>query len=342
MKRNIKDLDILEIENFIKMIGEKKFRTDQIFKWIYSDISDFEEMSDLPKTLRLKLADEFDIKKAEIQRKQVSRVDGTIKYLLKLSDEVLIETVSMQYKHGHSVCISTQAGCRMGCTFCASGLNGLERNLTPGEMIEQIMLVQRDTGVRVDSLVLMGTGEPFDNYSNVMKFLRNLIHPIGLNIGQRHITISTAGIVPGILNLSNEGLQINLAISLHNPFNEERSEIMPINKKYPIDMLIATCKNYYAVTKRRVTFEYALIMDLNDSERHAAELVKLLSGFDCHINLIPVNEVIESGMHKSKADVVNKFFNYLKGKGLNVTIRRELGNDIDSACGQLRLRHKVE
>lgn len=340
MKRNIKDLDINEIETFIKAIGEKSYRAVQIFQWVYRDIADFEEMSDIPKKLRASINEEFEIKRMEILGKQISKIDGTIKYLLKLEDEILIEVVLMQYKHGNSLCISTQAGCRMGCTFCASGLNGLERNLTPGEMIEEVMLVERDSEKRVDSLVLMGTGEPFDNYTNVIKFIRNLIHPSGINMGQRHITVSTAGLVPGILNLSSEGLQINLAVSLHNPFDSERNEIMPINKKYPIDMLVSTCKKYFEITKRRVTFEYALINKLNDTDKHANELAKLLVGFDCHINLIPINEVMETGLKKSNSDEVRRFANNLEKKGLNVTIRRELGSDIDSACGQLRLRYE--
>ncbi len=341
MKRNLKDMGLDALIAYMNENGLPKFRAMQVFQWIMRDVENISEMTDLPKGLLEKLQEDFVLERATILEKQESRLDGTIKYLFGLSDGNGVEAVFMDYKHGNSLCISTQAGCRMGCTFCASGINGLSRNLTQGEMLEEILAVQRDTGKRVDSLVLMGTGEPFDNYDNVMGFLRAIIHPKGVNLGQRHITLSTAGLVEGIRRFTEEGLQCNLAISLHNPFDEERSEIMPINRKYNIENLLEACRDYTEKTKRRVTFEYALISGKNDTPRHGEMLGKLLRGMLCHINLIPVNNVTESGFTKPKKEDLQHFMKILEGYGISTTVRRELGADIDAACGQLRLKHKV-
>lgn len=336
--RDLKDMSLPEIEAYLVEKGLPKYRGVQIFQWIMRDIADIDEMTDLPKDMKLGLQSDFYIYRTEIKNRQKSKLDGTIKYLFAMEDGNAIEAVSMEYSHGHSLCISTQAGCRMGCSFCASGINGLDRNLTSGEMLEQLLAVQRDTGKRVDSLVLMGTGEPFDNYENVLKFLRSIIHPRGLNIGQRHITISTSGIVPKILDFAQEDLQCNLAISLHSPFDEERTEMMPINKKYNISELIEACRKYIEITHRRVTFEYALIKDKNDGERHARALGKLLKGMLCHINLIPVNNVVEANYKKTGTADTKHFAEILESFGISTTVRRELGADIDAACGQLRLK----
>lgn len=338
MKIDLKDRCISELEEYLVKKSLPKFRAGQIFQWIMRDVAEIEEMTDLPKGMKTELNEDFRIFRAEILKKQVSKLDGTTKYLFGMEDGNAIEAVFMEYKHGQSLCISTQAGCRMGCSFCASGINGLDRNLTAGEMLEQILAVERDTGKRVDSLVLMGTGEPFDNYENVMKFIRMIIHPKGLNLGQRHITISTAGLVDGIKNFTEEKLQCNLAISLHNPFDEERMEIMPITKKYSIRELLNACKSYIEVSHRRVTFEYALIKGKNDEERHARELGKLLKGMLCHVNLIPVNNVLEANFVKTSQGDIKHFAEILEGYGIATTIRRELGADIDAACGQLRLK----
>jgi len=338
LKADLKNFSIEDLEAYLVEKKQPKFRASQIFQWIMRDVSEIEEMTDLPKSLKIDLKEDFCVFRAEILKKQVSKLDGTTKYLFGMEDGNAIEAVFMDYKHGQSLCISTQAGCRMGCSFCASGMNGLDRNLTSGEMLEQILAVQRDTGKRVDRLVLMGTGEPFDNYENVIKFLRMIIHPKGLNLGQRHITISTSGLVDGIKRFTEEKLQCNLAISLHNPFDEERTEIMPITKKYSIKVLLEACKSYMEATHRRVTFEYALIKGSNDEERHAKEFGRLLRGMLCHVNLIPVNNVLEAKFQKSSAEDIKHFAEILEGFGIATTIRRELGADIDAACGQLRLK----
>ena len=338
MKTNLKNLSLSEIESYLKRNNLPKFRGIQIFQWIMRDVTDIDEMTDLPKDMIINLKEDFKIYKSEILSKQISMIDGTIKYLFEMEDGNAIEAVFMDYKHGNSLCISTQAGCRMDCKFCASGVNGLDRNLTAGEMLEQVLAVQRDTGKRVDSLVLMGTGEPFDNYLNVMKFIRNIIHPKGINLGQRHITVSTSGIIPAIMEFAEENLQCNLAVSLHNPFDSERSEIMPINKKYNVEILMEACREYVEKTHRRVTFEYALIKDKNDGERHARELARLLKGMLCHVNLIPVNNVLEANFSKSSPEDIKSFADILENHGISTTVRRELGADIDAACGQLRLK----
>ena len=337
---NLNDLTLDELQTVISAIGEPKFRARQIFKWFARGVTDFSEMSDLSKPLREKLAEVCALAAVDIETKLVSEADGTAKYLLRLGDGNIIESVAMRYKHGISVCISTQVGCAMGCKFCASAIGGKQRNLTAGEILGQVAALQKDLGERVANIVLMGIGEPLDNYENVMKFLKNVNSPDGMNIGYRHISLSTCGLVDKINTLASEGIPITLSVSLHAADDETRSKIMPINKKYKTAELIAACKSYARVTGRRVSFEYILIDGLNDTAAHAERLARLITGMLCHVNLIPANLVPESGLQKSGAKNVAAFKNLLEQKKINVTIRRELGADIKASCGQLRQKHK--
>jgi len=340
---DIKSMNITELEDLLKELGEPKFRAKQIFDWLHAkQVDSFEEMTNLSKGLREKLSETAAINGVEIVRKLVSQIDGTRKYLFALSDGAIIESVLMKYEHGNTVCISTQVGCRMGCKFCASTLDGVERGLTAGEMLSQIYAIQKDCGERVHGTVLMGSGEPLDNYDNVVKFLRLINDPKGQNMGQRHITLSTCGLVDRMYDLAEEDLQITLAVSLHAPNDGIRTQTMPIAKVYSMDRLLQACRDYADKTKRRITFEYALIHGVNDGDEHAWELVKKLRDMLCHVNLIPVNDVKERNYVKSTADRVKRFAGILNENGVETTVRRKLGSDIDAACGQLRRSHMKE
>jgi len=332
------DLDIQELEQLLLQMGEKKFRARQIFSWIAKGVTNFNEMSDLSMAFRREMEQKAIVSGLNMKKKLVSALDGTIKYLFELLDGNIIESVLMKYIHGYTACISSQVGCKMGCSFCASTIAGFRRNLSAGEMLEQILAIQRDSGVRVGNIVIMGIGEPFDNYDNVMKFLKLVHAPEGLNIGYRHITISTCGLVPEILRFAGENIQVNLAVSLHAPNDHIRSQIMPIGRRYSIDKIIEACKIYTEKTKRRVTFEYALIKGVNDTQENALELADRLKGMLCHVNLIPVNPVNGTGYSQSGRKRVDEFSRILLGKGIETTVRRELGSDINAACGQLRRR----
>lgn len=335
-KKYLPDMDISELQQFLQGMGQQKFRAKQIFSWIARGAVDFDEMSDLSKQLRQELKLFAAVSGLKIRKKFVSSIDGTTKYLLELSDGNIIESVLMKYIHGYTACISSQIGCKMGCSFCASTIAGFRRDLTGGEMLEQILAIQRDSGVKVGNVVIMGIGEPFDNYDNVLKFLRLVHDPEGLNIGYRHITVSTCGLVPEILRFADENMQVNLAISLHAPNDQIRRRIMPVARKYCIDKIIGACKIYTEKTKRRITFEYALIEGVNDSPENAAELASRLRGLLCHVNLIPVNTVEETGYRQSGRRKTDEFAALLTKRGIETTVRRELGSDINAACGQLR------
>ncbi|MCR5053319.1 MAG: 23S rRNA (adenine(2503)-C(2))-methyltransferase RlmN [Lachnospiraceae bacterium] len=338
--KDIKSLSKEELKEYIESIGEKGFRADQIFRWLHYDtVTSFDEMTNLSKALREKLKSEAYIADAKIHDCQISKTDGTRKYLFRFRDDCMAESVFMKYSYGNSVCISSQVGCRMGCSFCASTLDGLERNLTASEMLEQIYAIKRDTGEDVSHIVVMGTGEPMDNYDNLLRFLKLINHPEGQNLGHRNITVSTCGIVPKILTLAEEKLQITLAISLHAPNQEKREKLMPVAKAYNINELMDACRTYFDKTGRRISFEYSLIKGENDSEDDAKELSELIRGINCHVNLIPVNPIKERTYRESDKMGVLAFKNSLERNGINVTIRREIGRDIDGACGQLRHRN---
>jgi 23S rRNA (adenine2503-C2)-methyltransferase len=339
-RRNIKDLSYDELEIYAADNKLPKFRAGQIFEWIYKDTASFGDMTNLPKSLIELLDRDFYIGRASVLMVQQSKTDNTRKYLLSLEDGNAVECVLMDYSYGKTICISTQIGCRMSCEFCASTIGGLIRSMTSGEILEEVMAVSRDIGERIGNIVLMGTGEPFDNYDQVLKFIKVINHNKGLNVGQRHITISTSGIVPRIYDFANENLQCTIAISLHAAEDEVRSEIMPVNRKYNIEKLIEACKYYIKLTNKRVTFEYALIKDVNDGAKDAHKLGTLLKGMLCHVNLIPINKVEGKDFLKASKDSIGSFKNALEGFGIETTIRRELGSDIDAACGQLR--HKYE
>ncbi len=340
-KIDIKNLTLDELEQDIINMGEAKFRAKQIFSWLHQkNVSSFDEMLNISKGFREKLNNRFKITNIEIVDKLISSVDKTTKYLFKLENNHIIESVLMKYSYGNAVCISSQVGCRMGCTFCASTLDGLERNLTTAEMVSQIYKIQEDSKEKIRSIVLMGSGEPFDNFDNFLKFIEIINHKDGLNIGQRHITVSTCGIVPKIYELADKKLQVNLALSLHAPTDEKRKNIMPIAKKYTVREIVDACKYFAQTTKRRVTYEYALIAGINDGEEDAKEIIKLLKGSLAHINLIPVNNVKERNYIKSSKEQIKNFATILKKSGIETTIRRELGSDINAACGQLRKSYK--
>lgn len=336
---NLKDFTLSELEAWLQEIGEPKYRAKQIFQWIYSGVTDFEEMTNLSKALREKLAQKASLEYVKIIDKFVSKIDETTKYLFELVDGNIIESVLMKYHYGYSLCISTQVGCRMGCTFCASGLEGLVRNMTAGEILDQIITIQKDCGNRISSIVLMGTGEPLDNYSEVLKFIKLVNDPNGLGLGQRHITLSTSGLADRIRDLANLNLQINLAISLHAPNDEIRKQTMPIARKYQMEELLNACRYYIDKTHRRITFEYAMVKDVNDSMQNAHELGKKLKGLLCHVNLIRLNEIDEADYKQSEKDAVENFKKILKSHGIETTVRRKMGTDIQAACGQLRRRY---
>ncbi len=331
-----------KLESYLASIGQPKYRASQIFKWLSRGVLSFDEMTDISKGLRDRLEKETFINRVEIVSKQVSAVDGTIKYLFKLSDGNCIETVLMQYEHGTSACLSTQAGCKMGCAFCASFDKGKTRNLTPAEILDQVLFSAKDSGKKISNIVLMGTGEPLDNYDNVIDFLRIVSSDKGINIGMRHISLSTCGIIPRIKELAQLKLQLTLSVSLHCPIDEIRSEIMPINRRYHVDDLIKTCKEYFAVTGRRISFEYAMIDGKTDTKQCADALIKYLSGFPSHVNLIPLNHVEGSPLIPTPKKRVREFQEYLIKHRINATVRRSLGDDISASCGQLRKKYIEE
>lgn len=337
--KNIKDYNLPELKKELEVMGEKPFRAEQIFKWIFQEkVKSFDEMTNISLELREKLKENYTICNFEILRKQESK-DGTIKYLFDVLDGNAIETVLMSYHHGYSICVSSQIGCKMGCKFCAStGINFI-RNLTSGEIAEQILAVEQDANVRISNVVFMGIGEPLDNYENVINAIHIINNPKGLNIGARHISISTSGLVPKIYQLANEKIPCTLSISLHATNNEKRSSMMPVNNAYPIEELIQACKDYIKETNRRISFEYALAKDNNDNLNDAKELVKLLKGMLCHVNLIPINKIENGTFTKSSNENIMKFRDFLNDHGIVATIRRELGSDIDAACGQLRRKN---
>ncbi len=330
-------MDSAELEQFIIEVGEPGFRAKQLFEWIHGKhAADFAEMTNLPKTLREKLESTAKLPRTEVVRKLVSQKDGTRKYLFALENGSVIESVLMKYEYGNTVCISTQAGCRMGCQFCASTLDGVERSLAAGEMLSQVYEIQKDCGERVSGVVLMGSGEPLDNYENVLKFLRLINDRKGQNMGQRHITLSTCGLIDKIYELAEENLQITLAVSLHAPNDGIRNSIMPISRANPMDTLLSACRAYAEKTKRRITFEYAMMQGVNDSDACARELAGRLRHMLCHVNLIPVNDVKERAFVKSSDERVRRFAAILQDNSVETTVRRRLGSDIDAACGQLR------
>lgn len=331
-----------QVQEYMVSLEEPSYRGKQVFRWLTQGVTSFDEMSDLSKSLREKLKEKAFITKPEIVRKQVSARDGTVKYLFGLADGNCVETVVMRYQHGNSVCLSTQAGCHMGCAFCASFEKGETRDLTPAEILDQVLFAQKDSGLKISNIVLMGTGEPLDNYDNVVQFLRLVSCPEGLNIGMRHISLSTCGLVPRIRELSQLDFQLTLSISLHAPNNKIRSTIMPVNNKYPVEELIRACRDYFAATGRRISFEYAMIAGVNDSDGCARELAALLRGLMCHINLIPLNHVEGSPLAPSSRETIRRFQEILQKKGFNVTVRRSLGGDIDASCGQLRRKAMAE
>lgn len=339
-KTDIKSLSLNELENLIKQMGEPKFRASQIFKWLQNGVETFDEMTDVSLKLRERLEENCYIASFKIVRKLKSQIDGTVKYLYELLDGNTIESVLMKYEHGYSLCISTQVGCRMGCSFCATGLGGLVRNLTASEMLAQITTAQRDENIRISNVVMMGMGEPLDNFENTVRFLQLVSHEKGLNIGLRHISLSTCGIVSGIEKLKEYNFPITLSVSLHAPFDDIRSDMMKINKKWNIDELLSACREYQRVTTRRISFEYALIEGVNDTKECAEELARKLKGIMCHINLIPVNPVKENKNKTPDKNRIAKFKDWLTAKGMNATIRRTLGADINASCGQLRRREQ--
>lgn len=339
MKTDLRSLTYEEVEKLICELGEAKFRARQLYPAIFK-VKNLDDITTLSKNLRAKLSESFYIGNLETAQKQVSKKDGTVKFLFRLSDGNYIESVFMKYHHGNTLCVSSQVGCRMGCNFCASTIGGKVRDLTPGEIIGQIIAAQKETGERISNIVMMGIGEPLDNFSNVVKFLNIVNSEDTLNIGYRHISLSTCGIVPKIYELAELNLPITLSVSLHAPFNEMRSEIMPVNKKYPLDTLVRAMKDYIKKTGRRISIEYALIQGKTDTKECAKELTRLFSGGLFHINLIPVNNVRERNYKKTSQEATRAFCEALNSRGLNATVRRELGSDIDAACGQLRRKQE--
>ena len=336
---NLKSLTQLELADILKQLGQPAFRAKQVFTWLHKGVRSYDEMTNLPKSLRDTLAQSYPISAPEVVRKQESKKDGTIKYLWKLSDGNCVETVLMRYHYGNTVCISTEVGCRMGCAFCASTLGGLVRRLEPFEMLDQVLFTQIDSGLPVSHIVLMGIGEPLDNFDNVMRFLELVNSPDGMNISMRHISLSTCGLVPKIDELAKRKLQISLAISLHGPNNELRSKVMPVNKAYPIEELLDACRRYYDATGRRIHFEYAMIDGVNDTPACAKELLQRLKGLGAHVNMIPLNHVEESPLKPSSREAVARFQKILEDGGITATVRRTLGSDIDASCGQLRRKY---
>ena len=336
---NLKSMTLPELTAQLKQLGQPAFRGKQVYTWLHKGVRSYEEMTNLPKALRDLLAAEFPICPPKVVRKQESQKDGTIKYLWQLSDGNCVETVLMRYHYGNTVCISTEVGCAMGCAFCASTIGGLVRRLEPFEMLDEVLFTQIDSGLPISHIVLMGIGEPLDNFDNVLRFLELVNSEDGMNISMRHISLSTCGLVPKIDALAEKKLQISLAISLHGPNDDIRGKIMPVNKAYPIDVLLEACRRYYAATSRRIHFEYAMIDGVNDGPEHARELLRRLKGLPAHINMIPLNHVEESPLKPSSKKAVAQFQKILEDGGITATVRRTLGGDIDASCGQLRRKH---
>lgn len=342
-KIDIASLNLQELKEAISALGQPNFRATQIYKWLHSSlVTSFDEMSNLSLELRKKLDDNFVIFGCSIEKKLVSCYDNTIKYLYKLNDGEFVEAVVMEYKYGYTICISTQVGCRMGCKFCASTLDGCKRSLRPSELLAQVYTAQRDIGKRISHIVLMGMGEPLDNYDNVLKFLRLVSDENGINIGMRNISLSTCGLVPQMYKLAQENLQLTLSVSLHAPNDDIRRRLMPVSKKWSIEELLTACRDYINTTNRRISFEYSLVSGVNDSDECADELAARLKGMLCHVNLIPVNEVKETDCHRSSEPRVRSFSERLQRQGINATVRRTLGSDINASCGQLRRASRSE
>ena len=339
---NLKSMTQPEIGAVLKELGQPAFRAKQVYSWLHKGVRSYDEMSNLPKALRDVLSEKYPICPPKVVRKQESAKDGTIKYLWQLQDGNCVETVLMRYHYGNTVCISTEVGCGMGCAFCASTIGGLVRRLEPYEMLDEVLFTQIDSGLPVSHIVLMGIGEPLDNFDNVMRFLELVNSEDGMNISMRHISLSTCGLVPKIDELAKRKLQLSLAISLHGPNDEIRTKIMPVNKAYPIDVLLDACRRYYAATSRRIHFEYAMIDGVNDSEANAKELLRRLKGLPAHVNMIPLNHVEESPLKPSSKAAVAKFQKILEDGGVTATVRRTLGGDIDASCGQLRRKYNKE
>ena len=336
---NLKSLTLTELTALLKEQGEPGFRAKQVYTWLHKGVRGYAEMTNLPQSLRDRLQEQYPICPPKVARKQVSKLDGTTKYLWELSDGNCVESVLMRYHHGNTVCISTEVGCLMGCAFCASTHGGLVRRLEPFEMLDQVLFTQLDSGLPVSNIVLMGIGEPLDNFDNVMRFLELVNSPEGMNISMRHISLSTCGLVPKIDLLAEKKLQLTLSVSLHAPNDAIRNTIMPVNKAYPIDELIAACRRYYEATSRRISFEYAMINGVNDTEAAAKELLRRMKGLPAHFNLIPLNHVEESPLKPSTRQAVARFQKLLEEGGITATVRRTLGSDIDASCGQLRRKH---
>ena len=337
---DLKSMTEAEVTDAFRAMGEPAFRGKQVFTWLRRGVTSYDQMTNLPKALREKLAQAYPFTVPQVARKQVSARDGTIKYLWRLGDGNCIETVLMRYHHGNTVCISSQVGCRMGCAFCASTIAGKVRDLTPAEMLDQVLFTQMDSGLEVSNIVLMGIGEPLDNLDNVLRFLELVNHPDSLHIGMRHISLSTCGLVPGIRRLSELELQLTLSVSLHAPDSETRSKIMPVNRAYDVETLFAACHDYFQKTGRRISFEYAMIDGVNDHDWQADLIAKKLRGMPGHVNLIPLNEVEESPFRPSRR--VAAFQKRLESQGVTATVRRSLGGDIDASCGQLRRKAMLE
>lgn len=340
--QDIKSMTLSELKEEFFRMGQPSFRALQVYRWLHRGVSSFSDMSDLSKPFRSELEKRFYIATASIVRKQVSRLDGTVKYLLSFSDGECVESVLMQYHHGYSICISSQVGCKMGCTFCATGKSGFSRNLTASEILSQVQTAQRDCGSRISNIVLMGMGEPLDNYSNVLRFLELVSSPEGMNIGMRHISLSTCGIVDKIYDLADRKLQLTLSVSLHAPNDSIRERTMPVNRKWGVEELLKACRYYAQQTNRRISFEYAMISGINDTDACALELAARLHGILSHVNLIPVNDVTGNSYKRSSPDRLKRFVHILETKGVTATVRRTLGSDIDASCGQLRRRMQEE
>ena len=342
MKQDIKSMTLAEMTQALKAMGQPAFRAKQIYTWLHKGVTDFEEMTNISKELRAKLDETYYITAPKVFRKQRSQKDGTVKYLWELGDGNCVETVLMQYHHGNTVCISSEVGCPMGCKFCASTLGGLVRRLQPSEILDQVLFTALDSGLPISNIVLMGIGEPLDNFDNVMRFLELVNSPEGMNIGMRHISLSTCGLVPRIDELAEKKLQLTLSVSLHSPDDDSRSAIMPINRKYPVDMLLDACRRYFEKTGRRVSFEYTMIDGVSDSPEQAELLASKLRGLAAHVNMIPLNPVAESPLRPSTRQAVARFQKILEGHGIPATVRRSLGGDIDASCGQLRRKYVKE
>ena len=341
-KTDIKSMTVPELQNMLNELGQPKFRAKQIFKWLHEGACDFDSMTDIPLALREALKEKCYIADVKIVKRLESKIDGTVKYVYELFDGEYIESVLMKYEHGYTVCISTQVGCRMGCSFCASGIDGLFRNLTASEMLAQIMAAQRDNNIRVSNVVMMGMGEPLDNFENSVRFLQLVSCDGGMNIGLRHISLSTSGVVTGIERLKEYNFPVTLSVSLHAPFDDIRSKMMKVNRRWNIEELLKACRDYQRVTTRRISFEYALIEGVNDTKECAEQLAKILKGIMCHVNLIPANPVKENSFKKPDKNKIFAFKEQLEALGVNATVRRTLGADIDASCGQLRRRAKCE